>query len=161
MAAKPLREAPSLSITEVMDLIERDRPRHCISEPAGPEELDRVAAVLGVRLPSAFRELLARLGGSILYECHELFGPLRLMVNDIELVPDVVSFREHFARTWTSPLPPTLVPFHRADGVVNLLDAREGAEPAVVSQGGDRSYPDLACFLEQVVLPSRKPPRRP
>lgn len=161
MAANPLREAASMSVNEVVNLIERDGPRHMMSQPVGPAELDHVEAALGVRLPPAFRDLLARLGGSILYERHELFGPRRLMVHDIELVPDIVSFRHQFARDGARRLPDTLIPFHRSDGVVNLLDVRDGAERAVVSHDGERSYPDLASFLEQVVLSSRRAPLGP
>jgi SMI1 / KNR4 family (SUKH-1) len=161
MLAIPVGEANPMTIAEVLDIIERDQPRHMTAEPASEPELDRLEAALGVRLPPQFREFLTRLGGSILYERHEVFGAHRLMVHDIELVPDLLSFREQFARRGGAELAPAFLPFHRADGVVNLLDLREGAEPAVVSEDGTRSYCDLACFLEQTVVPSREPPGGP
>jgi len=161
MLAVPGGDATPMTIAEVLELIERDQPRHMTAEPASEPELDRLEAALGVRLPPEFREFLARLGGSILYERHEVFGPRRLMVHDIELVPDLLSFREQFARRGGAELARALVPFHRADGVVNLLDLREGAELAVVSEDGARSYSDLACFLEQAVIPSKEPPGSP
>ena len=150
-----------MRIAEVLDLIERDRSLHMTGEPASEPELDHLEAALGVKLPDEFRALLARLGGSILYERHEVFGVRRLMVHDIELVPDLLSFRNQRARSGGAEPKQALVPFHRADGVVSLLDLREGAEPAVVSEDGARSYPSLACFLERAVLPARDPPRGP
>lgn len=146
-----------MTITQVLDLIEGDRPLHMRGEPASAPDLDRVEAALGVSLPEEFRDLLTRLGGSILYERHEVFGARRLMVHDIELVPDLLSFREHFARAHPG-MARVIVPFHRADGVVSLFDLREGAEPAVVSDDGARSYSSLASFLERAVLPDRMPP---
>lgn len=147
-----------MTITEVLDLIERDRSLHMTSEPAAAPELERLEEALGVSLPEEFREFLARLGGSILYERHEVFGPRRLMVHDIELVPDLLTFRNHRARSGGAEPAQALVPFHRADGVVNLLDVREGAAAAVISEDGAHSYANLACFLEQAILPRREPP---
>jgi hypothetical protein len=158
MPVASIREEARMSITEVLGLIERDRSLHMISEPASAPELERLEEALGVSLPEEFREFLARLGGSILYERHEVFGPRRLMVHDIELVTDLLSFRTQFARRRSRPLAEGFLPFHRADGVVSLLDLREGADPAVVSEDGARSYPSLACFLERAVLPAGEPP---
>jgi SMI1/KNR4 family protein SUKH-1 len=157
MMAAPTPQT-SLTITQALDLVERDRPLHMTSEPAGATDLDHLEAALGLPLPAEFREFLRRLGGSILYERHEMFGARRLMVHDIELVPDLLSFREQFTRRGPSALRPGFIPFHRADGVVSLFDLREGAEPAVVTEDGVRSYSSLACFLERAVLRDREPP---
>jgi hypothetical protein len=71
-------------------------------------------------------------------------------------VPDLLSFHRRFAADNQTAPTAALVPFHRADGVVHLLDLRSGAE-AVVSADGGRSYPDLASFLLRVVIPSVSP----
>jgi SMI1-KNR4 cell-wall len=142
-----------VTIEKVLAVLEKDRHRHMTAEPASERELDLVEEILGRRLSDEFRTLLARLGGGILYERHEVFGVHRLMVHDIELVPDLVSFRERFVRAGEGETCRDFVPFHRADGIVHLLDLRARGGPAVVSLDGTRSYPDLADFLEQVVLP--------
>src|SRR5436309_5716006 len=116
------------------------------TEPASERDLDLLEETLGRRLPDEFRTLLARLGGGILYERHEVFGARRLMVHDIELVPDLVSFRQRLVRASGGDLCQDFVPFHRADGVVHLLDLRADGGAAVMSLDGTRSYPDLACF---------------
>lgn len=142
-----------MTIEEALGVLEKDRERHMTAEPASERELDLVEEALGRRLPEEFRTFLAHLGGGILYERHEVFGARRLMVHDIELVPDLVSFRHRFVESGGDELTEDMVPFHRADGVVHLLDLRGGGKAPVVSADGKRSYPDLACFLEQVVLP--------
>lgn len=141
-----------MTIEEARKVLQRDQQHHMTAEPASEQELDLMEEALGQRLPEEFRTLLARLGGGILYERHELFGVRRLMVHDIELVPDLVSFRERFVSAGGEELGEGFVPFHRADGVVHLLDLRAESGPTVVSLDGARSYPDLARFLEDVVL---------
>jgi len=143
----------AVRIEEALAVLEEDGLRHMIAEPATELELDRLEEALGRRLPEEFRIFLSRLGGGILYERHEVFGARRLMIHDIELVPDLVSFRHRLVDSGGHELTDDLVPFHRADGVVHLLDLRRNGEARVVSADGKRSYPDLASFLEQVVLP--------
>jgi len=143
-----------VTIEEVVAVVAKGRQQHMFTEPASELELDRLEEALGRKLPTEFRIFLSRLGGGILYERHEVFGARRLMVHDIELVPDLVSFRERYVEGPGHELAEGLVPFHRADGVVHLLDLRGGGGPLVISADGKRSYLDLACFLEQVVLPS-------
>ncbi len=142
-----------MTIEEALAVLVEGQPQHMCTEPAGELELDRLEKALGRKLPADFRIFLSRLGGGILYQRHEFFGARRLMVHDIELVPDLVSFRHRFIESIGQELPGDLVPFHRADGVVHLLDLRGGGAPSVVSADGKRSYPDLASFLERVVLP--------
>lgn len=139
-----------VTLDEAITMIERDSPRHMTTDRPSERDLDVLEEALGSKLPEDFRTLLARLGGGILYERHEVFGAHRLMVHDIELVPDLVSFREHFVRRGS--VADGLVPFHRADGVVNLLDVRDGAALAVISEDGARSYSSLSSFLERAVL---------
>jgi hypothetical protein len=124
-----------------------------MAEPASARELDLLEKTLGRRLPDEFRTLLARLGGGILYERHEVFGVRRLMVHDIELVPDLVSFRQRFVGAGGGELCEGFVPFHRADGLVHLFDLRAEGGPIIISIDGTHSYPDLARFLQEVVLP--------
>jgi len=141
-----------VTIEQTLALLEADAPRHMTAEPATELELDGLEEALGRRLPEEFRIFLAHLGGGILYERHEVFGARRLVIHDIELVPDLVSFRHRLVDSGGQALTDDLVPFHRADGVVHLLDLRRNGKARVVSGDGKRSYPDLACFLEQVVL---------
>jgi len=126
--------APPVTIGEALEVLEEDQTRHMTTDRASERDLAVLEEALGRR--------------------HELFGARRFMVHDIELVPDLLSFRRRFAG---SGLGPGLVPFHRADGVVHLLDLRGGSEAPVVSADGERSYPDLACFLEHVVIPAAAP----
>jgi SMI1-KNR4 cell-wall len=142
----------AVTIEEALHVLEGDRSQHMTAQPATELELDHLEEALGQKLPEEFRTFLARFGGGILYERHEIFGARRLMIHDIELVPDLVSFRHRFVDSGGQLLADDLVPFHRADGVVHLLDLRRSGEARIVSADGKRSYPDLACFLEQVVL---------
>jgi len=154
--AAVLVPAPRVTIEAALQVLEKDLARHMITDRASELELDALEEALGGKLPEQFRTLLSRLGGGIFYERHELFGARRLMVHDIELVPDLLSFHRRFAADGEAVPTPALVPFHRADGVVHLLDLRSGGE-AVVSADGGRSYPDLASFLLRVVIPSVSP----
>jgi len=122
------------------------------TEPASERELDVLEEVLAHRLPEEFRALLARFGGGIFYERHELFGARRLMIHDIELVPDVLTFRRLLEAEGHGP-EPGLLAFHRADDQIHLFDLRPGGHARVVSRDGTRTFPDLAAFLEAVVLP--------
>ena len=149
------RRAPrrgTLSLVQILDIFDRDRERHMIAGPASDEELARLEAGLGKKLPAPFRALLARFGGGLFYNGHEIFGPTRTMVHDIELVPDMLSVRHRLVEEGS--LPEGFLPFHRARGVVNLIDAREGVGTGeIVPLSQSPPHPDLASFLELVVLP--------
>ena len=146
-----------MTIEAALQALEKDLARHTTTDRPSELELDALEEALGRKLPDQFRAFLSRLGGGIFYERHELFGARRLMVHDIELVPDLVSFQRHFAAAGETAMADALIPFHRADEVVHLLDLRTGGESPVVSADGGRSYPDLASFLAQVVIPSVLP----
>ena len=146
-------EVPSVTIEEVLGTMARDRPQHMTTDPASQSDLDVLEEALGQRLPDEFRALLARFGGGIFYERHELFGARRLMIHDIELVPDLLTFRRLLADDVVRELERGLVPFHRADGRIHLLDLRRATGATVISADGKRSYPDLTCFLAEVVIP--------
>lgn len=158
--AATLGPPPAVTIEAAVQVLEKDLARHMTTDRPSELELDALEEALGRKLPDQFRTFLGRLGGGIFYERHELFGARRLMVHDIELVPDLLSFHRRFAAD-RDVEPAALVPFHRADGVVHLLDLRSGGEASVVSEDGERSYPDLASFLEQVVIPSVPPGAAP
>jgi hypothetical protein len=104
----------SLSMEDILAVFQRDQDRHMNSGPSTQTELGHLEAGLGTPLPPSFRSFLMRLGGGLFYNGHEIFGPTRCMVHDIDL---------------------------RRGSVMSV----EGGEP----------YPDLAAFLENVVLPRR------
>jgi hypothetical protein len=152
MAATTLVPPSTVTIEAALQALEQDLARHTTTDRPSELELDALEEALGRKLPEQFRTFLTRLGGGIFYERHEFFGARRLMVHDIELVPDLLSFHRRFAAA--GEVAHSFVPFHRADGTVHLLDLRSGGEAPVVSADGARSYPDLAHFLQHVVIPS-------
>ena len=144
----------------VLDRLEADEQAHSLAGPATPEDLARLEAALRHPLPHDFRELLERFGGGLFYGGHEVFGPLRVMIHDIELVPDLLTTRARLAAN-ARCLPDYLVPFHRFGQLFHLLDTRrirrEGA--LVLAADASAAYPDLASFLDAVVLPAAPPIR--
>jgi hypothetical protein len=139
------------TLEDVLGRLERDRDRHMLS-PATEADLLAVEREVGP-LPGPVRVLLQRLGGGILYERHELFGPRRLMIHDIELVPDLLSMRQRL-RARPHGLPGHLLPVHRCEGTLHLVDLSPGATVAVVQEDGPGRWPDLASFLAQALWPS-------
>jgi hypothetical protein len=146
-----------VTLEAALQVLEKDLARHMTTDRPSELELDALEEALGRKLPEQFRTFLSRLGGGIFYERHELFGARRLMVHDIELVPDLLSFHRRFAAARQADVGDALIPFHRADEVVHLLDLRSHGEVPVVSEDGRRSYPDLASFLREVVIPGVPP----
>jgi hypothetical protein len=149
------RRAPkrgTLTLEQILATFERDRDRHVMAGPATGEELARLESALGCRLPESLRAFLSRFGGGLFYNGHEIFGPTRAMVHDIEMVPDMLSVRHRLLEEGS--LPEGFLPFHRARGVVNLIDARETVGTGeIVPLSQAPPHPDLASFLETVVLP--------
>jgi hypothetical protein len=127
--------------------LERDAGEHVTAGPADAEELQRLEEKLHRRLPPPFRRFLERLGGGLFYERHEIFGAHRVLIHDIELVPDLVTFSR---RMDAGAVASGLLPFHREGSVVHLLDLRnpEEASPAVRSLDGSKAYPDFVAFLQ-------------
>jgi hypothetical protein len=140
----------SLSMEDVLAAFQRDQDRHMNSGPATQAELGHLESGLGAPLPPSFRAFLMRFGGGLFYNGHEIFGPTRCMVHDIEIVPDLLSVRERLIGD--KSIASGSGPIHRARGVVHVIDLRTGS---VVSVGGGEPYPDVAAFLENVVLPRR------
>ena len=149
------RRAPrrgTLTLEQILSAFERDRDRHVMAGAATGADLARLESALGCRLPEALRAFLSRFGGGLFYNGHEIFGPTRTMVHDIELVPDMLSVRHRLIEGGS--LPEGFLPFHRARGVVNLIDARETVGTGeIVPLSQSPPHPDLASFLETVVLP--------
>ena len=143
--------AASLPFGQVLEIFERDRERHMLAGPSTPQDIAHVEKALGVVLPEFFRAFLLRIGSGLFYNGHEIFGPMRCMVHDIELVPDVLSVAHRLREE--GKLAPGFVPLHRARGVIHLLDARHVVGGSVIPAGGGAAHPDLAAFLEVVVLP--------
>jgi hypothetical protein len=144
-----------MSMVEILEALERDRVRHLFAGPAGEDELRRLEHTLGLPLPLPFRSFLARVGGALLFDCHEVFGPHPVMIHDIDLVPDILTFR-HLLEREGHRLPPDSVPVHRCEGRVHLLYLREpGMSGRVVALDLSASYPDFAAFMRAVVLPAR------
>jgi hypothetical protein len=139
-----------VSIDEALARLEGDRELHMLTGPATPADIVRIEQAVG-RLPSDLHALLTRVGGGLLYERHEVFGPHRLMIHDIELVPDILSMRK-LVQSRGGPLKAGFLPIHRVGGLLHLVDLRD-ARATIVSETLDRSWADLATFLSAVVLP--------
>jgi hypothetical protein len=142
----------TLSLHHVLQAFTRDADRHTTGGPASEADLQRLQSSLGHQLPASLRLFLLHLGGGLFFHGHEIFGPRRVMIHDIELVPDMLSVRDWLSRT--RGLPEGLVPFHRARGVIHVLNLkRDDQAESVIRLGGPEEYPSLAAFLETVVLP--------
>jgi hypothetical protein len=146
--------APATQIDPMEDVLaqlEGDEAQHLEGPAATEDDLSRLEAELGRRLPSDFVRLLRRFGGSILYDGHEIFGPRPLFIHDIVMVPDILSMRAALRRG--RPLAAELVPFHRGGGVTHLLDLTNATDTtaAVVALDGSARYASLADFMAEVV----------
>jgi len=145
----------TLTLSQILERFEQDAESHTTSGPCGEDELLRLEESLGRRLPDPFRKFLARLGGGMFYHGHEIFGPRRAMIHDIELVPDLFAMRQRLLAEGNLP-DDGFVPFHRARGVINLMDVRdEDGAGRIMCARQPAPFPDLASFLEAVVLPRR------
>lgn len=137
-----------MTLDEIILRIEQDRAAHTTSGPSDAEELQRVEQALGQALPSGLRAFLGRVGGGIFYGRHEIFGGHRVMIHDIELVPSLREVASKLRQGQPAP-PPGWLPFHRADGLVHLIEATGGA---VVSWPPGARHASFETFLERVVL---------
>ena len=140
-----------LSLPDVIDLLVRDSGQHLLTGPAHEDDLQGLERSVALPLPESFRTYLGRMGSGILYDRHEIFGPHSLQLHDIEFVPSLPGLLRQLGPS----LPAKLLPFHRGRGRVHAFDlSGGGAEPAPVrAVDGSATYPDLAAFLEAVVLP--------
>ena len=95
-------------------------------------------------LPPALTSVLTTIGNGIFFGHEEVFGPRRLMIHDIELLPDMMSVKA------ASPgLPEAWLPFHRRDGVVQAASAsaRAAAAAAQAQAMRERAKADLVRQL--------------
>lgn len=153
-----------MTIEEVLARLEADRAAHTVAGPSDEEELRRLEQRLGRSLPPAFRAFVKRFGGGIFYQRHEIFGSRRTIIHDIELVPDLLSMRRRVQDQNPSALREGLLPVHRGEGVLHLMDLEEEEGPnygRVVPLNGPGAYSDFASFLEKVVLPGAAAPDHP
>jgi hypothetical protein len=124
--------------------------------PAPDEELRRIEEALARPLPAPLRALLSQVGSGLYEGGHEIFGPQRLMLHDIELVPDILSVRARL--TAEGVLHPHFLPFHRGGATFHLIRMEGAGAGCVVSLPAGRVYADLASFIEQVLLGSPREP---
>jgi len=124
-----------------------------MTAPASEEELRRIDEALGRPLPAPLRALLHEVGGGLYEGGHEIFGPSRLMLHDIELVPDLLSMRARL--TAEGVLHPHFLPFHRGGATFHLIRTEGPGAGCVVSLPSGRVFADLASFIEQVLLRSQ------
>ena len=140
-------------LDRVLAALAFDRHRHLLA-PSSEEDLGRLERAIQHPLPAQYRRFLAHLGGGIYYDRHEVFGAARLMIHDIELVPDVLEVRARLADSCGANGSPFLLPLHRTQGIRHWLDVRDGS---VVGIETTRRFPDLAAFLAAVVRPESAP----
>ncbi len=140
-----------MTLDEILGQFARDGNYHFTNGPATAVELRELEGAVGRPLPDSFRAFLNRLGGGLFYAGHEIFGPHRVMVHDIELVPSLATIR---SGPCAQRLPDGLVPFHRIGGILHAFDLRDPADAErIVAFPCGSTYPDLPSFLEAVVLP--------
>src|SRR5262249_14434954 len=113
------------------------------------EDLRRLEEAIGARVPEPLRTFLREFGGGLYEGGHEFFGPTRLMIHDIELIPDMLTMR---ARMSAAGLGEHLLPFHREGSTVHRGRSDESARGQGVSLPEGEVYADLVSFVEQVVL---------
>jgi hypothetical protein len=144
--AAPL--STSARVDALIACLRTARDRHIVGGGCTEEDLRATEERLGHALPLAFRLFLQRQGGGIYYLRHEIFGARRVMVHDIEMVPDLLSFRQWLA----AAAPDGWLPIHRTEGRMHAIRLG-GEEPAPVRalEPGGPTYPDFATFLESLI----------
>lgn len=149
----------AMTFDQVLDAFAHSKEEHVLGSRSTEAELLRLEEALGSTLPPSFRVFLRRLGGGLFFRGHEIFGTRRVMIHDIELVPDILTV----CRTLEAQaveIPERTIPFHRARGTIHFmpLDGAESAGP-IVSIPPAEPCPSFESFLEIVVLPRLATPR--
>jgi hypothetical protein len=121
-----------------------------IAVPASDDELRRLEGALGLPLPAELRSLLLQIGPGLYDHGHEVFGPARVMIHDIELVPDLLSVRARLGAQ--EGMPRDAVPFHRGSRGIHFIRTQGPHAGEVLSASGGMAYPDLGSFVEAVLL---------
>jgi hypothetical protein len=135
-------------IDDLIARCEADGGLHITADGNTDEELSAIEARLGYSLPTAYRAFLHRLGGGVYYMRHEIFGTVRVMTHDIELVPDVLSFTRWLGAT----VPPGWLAVHRSAEGVHVIQLGVPDPAPVRALGGvGTTYADFTAFLARLV----------
>ena len=129
--------------------IGRHEAEHLRFGPVPRAEIEALEARIGRRLPAALASALETVGNGIFFGKEELFGPRRLMVHDIELLPDIMTVKAGLAG-----LPDAWLPFHRCDGALFVVDLSEEAFAQVRSWPDGTPQGDVAEFLARRLMPA-------
>ncbi len=97
--------------------IGRRESEHLRFGPVPPAEIAALEARIGRSLPPALVSALETVGNGIFFGKEELFGPRRMMVHDIELLPDMMT-----VKAAAPGMPEAWLPFHRRDGALHVVD---------------------------------------
>ena len=133
---------------EVLEALSRRRSAHLTQGPVPAAEIAELQKRLGLLLPPALVALLTEAGNGIFLGEHEVFGPRRLMVHDIELLPDMMSVKAQ-----AQGMPEPWLPFHRRDGVVHAVDLSPEGFGEVHAWPGGAGCGPVAAFLEGCLKP--------
>jgi len=117
--------------------------------PVPRAEITALEERIGRRLPAALASALATVGNGIFFEKEELFGPRRLMVHDIELLPDMMTVKAGLVG-----LPDAWLPFHRCDGALSVVDLSGESFGEVRSWPDGAPQGDVAEFLARRLTPA-------
>ena len=135
-------------MADVVDTVERHATEHLRFEPVPHAQIEALEARLGRALPPELVAMLERVGNGIFFGREELFGPRRLMVHDIELLPDMMSIKA------ANPgLPAEWLPFHRCDGALHVVDLRPESLGMVYAWPGGAPQGDVGSFLASRLMP--------
>ena len=132
----------------LIETVERHAPEHLRFGPVPREQITAFEARLGRPLPPALTAVLESVGNGIFFGKEELFGPRRLMVHDIELLPDMLTVKAQ-----APGLPEAWLPFHRRDGVLHVVDVSPEAFGQVHSWPDGSACGDIADFLADRLTP--------
>jgi hypothetical protein len=142
-----------MDIHDILARLERDSQHHMTGAPSDEAEIRDLESKCDIAVPADYRAFLTRFGGGIFYQQHEIFGPRRVMIHDIEMVPDLLSMRASLPRITSEPIADGYFPLHRGGGRIHLIDLRPGPDLGRVL-GGTHEFPSLSGFLEAVVVPA-------
>ena len=129
-------------MADVLGAVERHAAEHLRFGAVPPADVAELEARIGRRLPPALAAALETIGNGIFFGKEELLGPRRLMIHDIELLPDMMTVKAR-----TEGLPEDWLPFHRCDGALHVVDLAPAAFGEVRSWPDRASHGDVAAFL--------------
>lgn len=128
--------------------IESHSPEHLRFGAVPHDQIAALEARLGRPLPAALAAVLEAAGNGIFFGHEELLGPRRLMIHDIELLPDMMT-----VKATAAGLPAAWLPFHRRDGVVHAVDLAPEGFGQVYAWPGGAACGDIARFLAERLTP--------